>query len=345
MDSKKKIVIVTDAWHPQKNGVVVHSEKMYEYLTAKGHEVVIIHPQLFPYKMRVFFYPEIELSLLVGRKMRALLKEHSPYYVHIATEGPLGLAARKYCIQNRIKFTTTYHTHYPMYIEARLSALSKITSVYMRWFHSVASRTMVSTPSLKLFLENDGFKNLVITPLGVDIGLLKKNDDPKIPKELAGLPHPFFIYFGRVAIEKNVEAFLKCNLPGTKIVSGGGPQLKELKKKYGKSTIFIHPAGYKRDQSFIDPLSLADVFVFPSKTETFGLVILEALACELPVAAYDVMGAKDIIIQGVHGFTGDDLEKAALMCLKLTHENLRKRALEFSWENAADAFLKNLIEN
>lgn len=343
MTNQGRIVIITDAWRPQKNGVVVHCEKMEELLTAKGHAVTIVHPYLFPIRMRLFTYPEIELAMFTGRTLRTLLEEKKPEYIHIATEGPLGFAARRYCVKNNIPFTTAYHTHYPLYVKARAGFLFQLAYAYVRWFHRRATRTMVSTDTLKAHLEEAGFKNLVITPLGVNIELFKKNPQASLPDALKNLPRPFFVYFGRVAIEKNVEAFLKCNLPGSQIVVGGGPQLNELEKKYGAKAVFIHKNGYEKNQTFVDLLSCVDVFVFPSKTETFGLVTLEALACELPVAAYDVMGARDIIRHAVHGFVSDDLEQAALQCLALPREHLRKRALEFSWDNAAQTFVQNLV--
>lgn len=345
MTNKKRVVIITDAWHPQKNGVVVHCEKIEEILTKQGFSVSIIHPHLFPIRTRLFFYPEIEIALFSKRKMRELLERARPDAIHIATEGPLGLAARQYCVKNNIKFTTSYHTHYPLYVKVRVGPLFPIAYKYILWFHRKATRTMVSTETLKNHLEGLGFQNVVIAPMGVDVDFFKKNSNVIIPDELKKLKRPFFIYFGRVAIEKNVEAFLRCTLPGSKIVVGGGPQLKELERKYASDVTFIHKNGYKKGQPIIDLLSLADVFVFPSKTETFGLVTLEALACELPVAAYDVMGARDIIENGVHGFVGDDLQRAALQCLELSRERLREKALEFSWENAAKAFTEHLADN
>lgn len=345
MGNKKKIVIVTDAWRPQKNGVVVYCEKMEELLSAEGHEVVVIHPQRFPIRTRLFFYPEIEIALVTKRAVGRILKEAGSDRVHIVTEGPLGLIARQYCVRHGIKFTTSYHTHYPLYVKARIKPLFRVAYNYIKWFHRKAVRTMVSTDTLRQHLEDEGFQNLVLAPLGVNVEMFKKNPDAPIPDELVGLPRPFFVYFGRVAVEKNVEAFLKCDLPGSKIVIGGGPQLNALEKKYGSRVTFFHKKGYAKNKAFVDLLSVMDVFVFPSKTETFGLVTLEALACELPVAAYDVMGARDIIAHGVHGFVGDDLERVALQCLSLTRGNLRDRALAFSWDAAAQAFVENLVEN
>ena len=345
MTNRKKVLIITDAWRPQKNGVVVSIEKMETLLTAKGFTVFVAHPHLFPLRMRLFFYPEIEIALFVKQKMRKLFERENPDFVHITTEGPLGLAARMYCVRHKIRFTTAYHTHYPLYAELRVPGIFNLAYRYVTWFHRGASRTMVATHAIKKDLENRDFNNLVIWPLGVETNIFKKNPIAAVPEFLRDMPRPFFIYFGRVAIEKNVEAFLKCDLPGTKIVVGGGPQLPSLKKRYKKGVVFVRGNGYAKDKELIDLLSIADVFVFPSKTETLGIVALEALACELPVAAYDAMGPREIIVNGVHGFIDQDLARAARQCLTIPRTELRQRAMKFTWDNSVEAFLENLEEN
>lgn len=334
----KKIAIVTDAWYPQVNGVVTAISHMQEFLEKSDFKVITIHPGLFR-SIPVFFYPEIKLAVFAKKKLERILEKEKPNYIHLATEGPLGLAARAYCIKRKIKFTTSYHTNYPIYIKARVGAFYNLTYSYLKWFHSKSSRVMVATNTLKLGLKARGFKNLVIWPLGIDSKLFKKNPHAKVPE---GLKTPIFMYFGRLAIEKNVEAFLKCSFPGSKLVIGDGPLKKSLEKKYNdKDTLFV---GYKKGKSLVDLLSISDVFVLPSKTETFGLVILEALACELPVAAYNVMGPKDIITNGQEGFLGENLEENAIKCLKLPRKGLREKAIRFSWEKSADMFINNLIE-
>lgn len=342
MTNREKVLIITDAWRPQKNGVVIAVERTKEFLERKGYDVAIAHPYLSPFRMRLFFYPEIEFALFPSKIIRLMFKNGTPDYVHITTEGPLGLAARNYCVKNKIAFTSSYHTHYPTYVKLRVGFLFDIAYRYIRWLHRDAVRTMVATQTMKDDLARRGFGHLVIWPLGVDINFFKKNEHPAVPEYLRNIKRPLFVYFGRIAIEKNVEAFLKCNLPGTKLVIGGGPQLAELKKKYGATVIFAHTKGYKKDKELVDILSLSDVFVFPSKTETFGLVALEALACELPIAAYDVMGPKDIIRNNIDGILSDDLEKAALQCLTLSRPRLRERALAFSWDKSGEAFINNL---
>ncbi len=345
MANREKILIVTDAWRPQKNGVVIAVEKMKELLEKKGYGVAIAHPYLSSFRLPLFFYPEIEFSIFPSRIIRTMVAKEMPDYIHIATEGPLGLAARNYCVRNKIRFTTSYHTHYPIYLKLRLGFLFDAAYRYIRWLHRDAVRTMVATETMKEELLTRKFEHLVIWPLGVDVDFFKKNEHATLPDYLKDTKKPLFIYFGRVAIEKNVEAFLKCDLPGTRLVVGGGPQCAELKRNYGNTAIFAHTEGYKKDKELVDLLSLADVFVFPSKTETFGLVALEALACELPVAAYNVMGPKDIIRNNVDGVLDDDLENAALRCLTLSRKKLRERALAFSWDNSAEAFIKNLAKN
>ncbi len=345
MANREKVLIVTDAWRPQKNGVVIALEKMKELLEKKGYDVSIAHPYLSSFRLPLFFYPEIEFSIFPSRIIRAMVAQEMPDYIHIATEGPLGLAARNHCVRNKIRFTTSYHTHYPIYLKLRFGFLFDAAYRYIRWLHRDAVRTMVATETMKDELQKRKFEHLVIWPLGVDIDFFKKNEHAVPPDYLKNAKKPIFIYFGRVAIEKNVEAFLRCDLPGTKLVVGGGPQCAELKRKYGDNALFTHMEGYKKDEELIDLLSLADVFVFPSKTETFGLVALEALACELPVAAYNVMGPKDIVRNDIDGILDDDLKKAALRCLALPRKRLRERALTFSWNNSAETFVNNLAKN
>lgn len=330
----KRIVIVTDAWHPQVNGVVTSIAKIADLLEKKGFGVTVIHPGLF-WTVPLPFYKEIRLSLVTRRKIKNMIGAEKPDYIHIATEGPLGLAARAACQQKKLQFTTSYHTHFARYVKARVGAISKTVYADLRWFHNTGASTMASTESLKSELENEGFKNVVVWPLGVDTELFKRNKHPP----LESFVKPVFVYFGRIAVEKSVEEYLRCALPGTKLVIGDGPDRKKLEKIYGASARFV---SYKKGQELVDWLSLCDVFVFPSRTETFGLVVLEALSCGIPVAAHDVMGPKDIITPGVDGFLDENLERAALACLKLSREKCRQKALLYSWGASADAFVKNL---
>jgi len=282
-------------------------------------------------------YPEIRLALFSRRRIAKIVKEIQPDAVHIVTEGPLGWAARSVCMKNKIPFTTWYHSRYQLYVDIRLRGLLRPVYALLRRFHSTAVRTMVSTEGLKKELESTGFrKNIVVVPLGVDINHFVRNPTPPLPK----LPKPVFLFFSRLAPEKSPEEFLELKLPGTKLVIGDGPDRMKLEEKYGKENKFV---GYKHGQELVDWMSLADVFVFPSRTETFGLVVVEALACGISVAAHNVMGPRDIITEGKDGFLDEDLRAAALKCLELSPANCRNKAEQYSWECSTESFLKNLF--
>lgn len=332
----EKILIVIDGWTPKIDGVITSVKKTVEILEKRGIKVIVVHPGLF-FSVPLFFYPEIKLSLFSSYKIKKIIKQENPQYIHIATEGPLGVMARLICIKKDIPFTTSYHTHFPLYAKVRVKISFSIIYSYMKWFHKKAILTFVTTESLKKELESRGFNNLVISPLGVDSDLFSRNPNSEKPK----LQKPIFVYFGRIAIEKNVEDFLRCELPGTKLIIGDGPDRNMLERKYGKDNLFI---GYKKGQDLIDWLSICDVFVCPSRTETFGLAILEALSCGIPVAAYDVMGPKDIITNGVDGYLGDNLADSAKKCLTLSTVTCREKALLYSWESYVDIFIKNQIK-
>ncbi len=331
----KKILLVTDAWAPQVNGVVRVQDAYISSLKARGYDVAIVQPQLFV-TMPMPLYPEIRLALFARRHVAKIIKESQPDAIHLMTEGSLGWAARSVCLERGIPFTTWYHSQFQLYVDIRFRGLLRPILALLRRFHSTAVRTMVSTESLKRELESIGYKNIVVVPLGVDVDHFVRNPAPP----LLALPSPVFLYFSRLAPEKSPEEFLKLDLPGTKLVIGDGPDRAKLEKKYGKSNTFV---GYKRGQELVDWLSLADVFVFPSRTETFGLVVLEALACGIPAAAHSVMGPRDIITEGKDGYLGEDLREAALKCLMLSPETCRDKALQYSWEHSADAFIQNLV--
>jgi glycosyltransferase involved in cell wall biosynthesis len=333
--SDRTLLLVTDAWHPQVNGVVVAITKLKQLLEREGFSVLLVHPGLF-LTVPLPFYPEIRLSMFSSRMLKYVLLTERPDYVHIATEGPLGLAARNLCARYRLPFTTSFHTHFQLYAFARLSAFLGPAFRYLRWFHRSAQRTMVATAGLKAALEANNFSNLHLWPLGVDTDLFVRNTGPPV----AALPKPVFTYFSRLALEKSPEDFLRLSLPGSKLIIGDGPARERLEAKYGDTALFV---GYKQGQELVNWLSLSDVVVIPSRTETFGLVILESLACGVPVAAHNVMGPQDIITQGVDGYLDDDLEKAALACLHLSPEACRSKALKYSWEVSAQAFIRNLV--
>lgn len=331
----KKILLVTDAWAPQVNGVVRVLDALIPLLRARGYEVIVIEPGQFR-TVSLPIYPEIRIALFPRRRIAQMLKVIKPDAVCLVTEGPLGWAARSACMRANIPFTTWYHSHFQLYADVRLRGLLLPAYALIRRFHSAGVWTMVSTESLKRELESEGFKHLVIVPLGVDTELFMRNPSPPLPR----LTGPVFVYFSRLAPEKSPEEFLKLKLPGTKLVIGDGPDKAKLEKKYGKENIFV---GYKNGRELVDWLSLADVFVFPSRTETFGLVALEALSCGIPVAAHSVMGPRDIITEGKDGYLGEDLQKVALRCLDLSPSDCRAKALQYSWEHSADLFINNLL--
>ena len=333
----KKILLVTDAWAPQANGVVRVQNAHIAYLKARGYTIDIIQPEQFKTVPLLIIYPEIHLALFPRRRVARMINELKPDAIHIMTEGPLGWAARSICLKREIPFTTWYHSQYQLYVDVRLRGLLHPVDFLLRRFHSAAVRTMVSTESLKKDLELKGFKNVVVVPLGVDIELFVRNPSPTT---LPSLQKPVFVYFGRLAVEKSPEEFLKLELPGTKLVLGDGPLRRKLEKKYPEAFFF---GRYEVGKKFVDLLSLCDVFVFPSRTETFGLVVLEALACGIPVAAHNVMGPRDSITEGEDGYLNENLREAALACLNLSPTDCRKKAERYSWEHSVDAFVKNLF--
>lgn len=329
-----RIALVTDAWHPQINGVVRTLEKTIGWLLKQGHEVLVIEPSGFR-TIPMPSYPEIRLSLFPARKVARMLDAFSPEAMHLSTEGPLGLAARKYAIRHGLPFTTAYHTRFPEYMRKRLPIPLSISYMWIRWFHNTSERIMVSTESLRSELADRGFKNLVIMSRGVDTELFV----PREHKDLLDGERPTFLYLGRVAVEKNIEAFLSLDLPGSKHVIGDGPALQSLRKAH--PDVSFH--GYMSGSDLAGHLASADVMVFPSLTDTFGLVILEALACGVPVAAYPVQGPVDIIENGRSGFVDANLRSAAAGAMYVSPESCRVRALEFSWDRVGQQFYDNLV--
>ena len=329
-----KIGIVTDAWRPQTNGVVTTLMRTAECLGAFGHEVSMMTPEGLP-TLPCPTYPEIRLALFQGRRVADWIDEFSPDALHIATEGPLGFAARAVAIRRGLSFTTSYHTQFPQYLRARFPLPEACSYALLRAFHGRATRTMVGTKEVRRELRRYGLRNLVQWTRGVDTELFRPR--PAVP---ATYPRPVLIYVGRVAVEKSVEDFCKVNAAGTKLVIGGGPQLAELKAR--------HPAvqflGFRYGEELAQLLAGADCFVFPSRTDTFGLVMLEAMASGLPVAAYPVTGPIDVVRDGVTGCLRDDLAEAIEGALRLDRAACRAQALEYRWENATREFHGNLVE-
>jgi len=333
-----RVLIATDAWEPQVNGVVRTLTRTVSELRAMGHAVEVISPDQFP-TLPMPTYPEIRLAMGAYEPMQERFKAFEPEAIHIATEGPVGLAARRLCIEWKLPFTTSYHTRFPEYISARFPVPSAAGYAYMRWFHRPSGRVMVATPTMREELERRGFRNLSPWSRGVDTDIFKPYD-PTGPFAhlLQDLERPIFINVGRVAVEKNIEAFLKLDLPGSKVVVGDGPSREALTEKYPE--VFF--AGARFGEELAAFFAAADVFVFPSLTDTFGLVLLEAMAAGTPVAGYPAPGPVDIVPGSGAGFINEDLRKACLDCLELDRAAVRGHALKFSWRASAEEFLRNL---
>lgn len=327
-----KIALITDAWRPQINGVVTTLTQTCEQLRLHGHTVETFTPDQF-HNWPCPGYTEIRLALGCGKKLAGRLNEFQPDAIHIATEGPLGLAARRYCLKRGFPYTTSFHTRFPEYLHLRLRIPLSWSYALLRWFHNRSHRIMVATPALIDELTTRGFGRPVLWSRGVDTELFCPRSKDLLPDR-----RPIFLYVGRVAIEKNIEAFLQLDLPGVKYVVGDGPQRQELEQKYPQ-TRFV---GYKMGEELARYVAAADVFVFPSLTDTFGLVMLEALACGVPVAAFPVQGPKDVILSETVGSLDDDLQAAALKALKLNPEDCRRYALGFAWQQCVRQFESNL---
>ncbi len=284
-------------------------------------------------------YPEIRLALKPGRKLARMIEAAQPCAIHIATEGPLGWAARRYCRRRHIPFTTAYHTKFPEYIKARFGVPLPISYAVMRRFHGASSRVMVATQGIENELAARGFCNISRWSRGVDTELFRPRPEARdADGPFAHLARPVFLYVGRVAVEKNIETFLDLDLPGSKVVVGDGPQLEQMRKRHSE----IHFTGARFGEDLARHYAAADVFVFPSRTDTFGLVLLEALASGLPVAAYPVPGPNDVIGASPAGVLDEDLGKAAIRALDIDPALCRAHALDFSWEACTRQFLDNL---
>ncbi len=335
-----RILLATDAWEPQVNGVVRTLSRVTEELRAMGHEVDVVSPEQFP-TFPLPTYPEIKLAIGAYEPVQERFKQFEPEAIHIATEGPIGLAARRICLEWKLPFTTSYHTKFPEYVSARLPLPLAAGYTYMRWFHKPSGRLMVATPTMRDELAKHGFRNLSPWSRGVDTDIFKPRE-PGDADPFEGLARPIFLNVGRVAVEKNIEAFASLDLPGTKVVIGDGPQREELAEKYPE----VKFLGAKFGDELARYFGGADVFCFPSLTDTFGLVILEAMAAGVPVAAFSAPGPVDIIPGSNAGVLApgqtDGLQEACLACLDLDRVVVRKFAEKFSWRACAEEFFRNL---
>lgn len=331
----QRIAIVTDAWAPQMNGVVRTLSVTVARLQARGHQVEVIAPDQFR-SVPCPTYPEIRLALTTRRNIERRLVAFAPDAVHVATEGPLGLMARRVCLSRDWPFTTAYHTQFPAYIAKRTNLPEDLFWRYIRWFHRPSARVMVATASIRTELASHGLAHLHHWSRGVDLDQF--TPDAPAPREFSALMRPIQLYVGRVAVEKNVEAFLDARHPGSKVVVGDGPALTALAARHSDA-LFL---GRREGRELAGCYAGADVFVFPSRTDTFGLVMIEALACGTPVAAYPVPGPIDIVSES-SGALSEDLARAIDAALFCERPDCVARAAAFNWDAATDQFLAGLV--
>ncbi len=326
-----RIMIVTDAWEPQVNGVVRTLKSTRRELEKMAHVVDLLTPLEFT-TLPCPTYPEIRLSMFAARRVGKRITAFAPQALHIATEGPLGMAARAWAMRNKMPFTTAYHTRFPEYVQARIGVPLSATYRFLRWFHGPSQSILVPTATVKRDLESWGFnpERVVLWSRGVDLDVFA----PGPAREHDARP-PVFLCVGRVAVEKNIEAFLELDLPGTKWVAGEGPLLTSLKKKYPE----VRFTGVLNQSELAKLYNAADVFVFPSKTDTFGLVLLEAMACGCPVAAYPVTGPVDVIGDADGAVLNEDLRTACLAALAIDRVSARAHAERFSWSSCTRRFV------
>ncbi len=326
-----RILVATDAWHPQVNGVVRSLQSLAAEARRLGTEIEFLTPEGFP-SFALPTYASVRLAVPTGREIARRIERAAPDCLHIATEGPIGIFARRYCVKHGLAFTTSFMTRFPEYISARAPIPESWSYAVLRRFHGAAKMTMISTQSLRDELARRGFRNLAMWTRGVDTELFT-------PARVAtlGLPRPIFVSVGRVAVEKNLPSFLGLDLPGSKMVIGDGPQRAELERRFPRA----HFLGTMEGETLAAHIAAADVFVFPSRTDTFGVVQLEALACGVPVAAYPVMGPKDVIDGNPVGILDEDLGRACIKALEISRAACREFALTRSWQKSAAQFIAN----
>lgn len=333
-----RILIASDAWQPQINGVVRVFETTKRLLEADGHTVEVVGPDRFA-GIGAPGYPEVRLALFPGRKLRRIVEEFRPDAIHIPVEGPIGLSMRRICLKEGWPFTTSFHTRYGDYLHHRIGMNPEHAHLFQRWFQNAGERIMVQTKSLADELAARGYRNIVQWGRGVDTDLFRPwRGTAGFDPDFLGLPRPIFMYLGRVAKEKSLEDFFRLDLPGSKVVVGDGPSLKAYKAAWPD----VHFLGYRTGEAIAQHLSAADVFVMPSRFETFGMVVLEALACGTPVAAYPVHGPADILEGADCGILSDNLGQAALDAAAIDRQACRDYAMQFSWKACTDQFFRNL---
>jgi len=330
-----RVLIATDAWHPQVSGVVRTLDTTSALLRARGHAVEVIEPTAFP-SFPVPFYPEIPLCTMRPGRVYERIAKFRPDHVHISTEGPIGFWVRRFCVRMGWKFTTSYHTRFPEYLKRLARVPEALTYKFLKWFHGRSSCMMVATPSLEKELTTRGFRPPIRRwSRGVDLGTFRPR-----PKADSPWPRPVLLYVGRVSHEKGIDDFLRLNVRGTKVVVGDGPARAELERKYPDAKFL----GYRKGAPLGEVYAASDLFVFPSRTDTFGIVVIEALASGLPVAAYPVTGPMDIVTRDELGALDTDLGRAAERAL--AHGNPQACAAEgasYTWDRCTDQFFGNLV--
>ena len=327
-----RVLVATDTWHPHINGVVQTLRELARAAPALGATIAFLTPEGLR-SVPLPSYPGLRLAVAQPRTIGRRIVELRPTAIHIATEGPIGLLVRRYCVANALAFTTSFHTRFPEYVAARTPIPQSWTWAALRWFHGAAGGVMAATPALEAELVGRGFDNVMAWPRGVDATLFR----PRPGADL-GLPRPVFLTVARLAVEKNLDAFLSLDLPGTKVVVGDGPARTDLSRRF-PDAVFL---GARRGEDLAHAYAAADVFVFPSRTDTYGLVLLEALASGIPVAAFPVAGPRDVIGNAPVAALNQDLRAACLRALTLSREACRSFALEKSWDASARAFLANV---
>lgn len=336
-----RILIATDAWAPQVNGVVRTLETMVAGLRSRGHMVKVISPdgrRCLPLP----FYPEIPLTFITARGVGREIAEFAPDCIHIATEGPVGRAVRRWCLGKGAAFTTSFHTRFAEYMAMRLPlpGIERLAYGILRRFHAPSRQVLAPTPGAARDLAARGFANVTVWSRGVDPGFFDPPSEGECAEVAAfAAERPILIYLGRVAVEKGIEDFLAAELPGTKVVIGDGPARADLQRSFPGAKFL----GYKFGEDLIRELAGGDVFVFPSRTDTFGLVMIEAMATGLPVAAYPVIGPTDVVEDGVSGALDDDLAQAIRRALTLSPSDAVNRARQFTWDRSVQQFEANLV--
>ena len=328
-----RILVATDAWRPQVNGVVRTLEALAAEAPNHNAALSFLTPEGLP-SLPMPTYPDIRLAFAGRRAVAERIEAARPHAIHIATEGPIGYAVRAYCRRHQLPFTTCYHTRYPEYVAARWPVPLKMSYAVLSHFHNAGTGTMAATPALAQELRGHGFRHVLPWQRGIDVDAFASGRRVSFEH----LPRPIFLCVARVAVEKNIEAFLRLDLPSSKVVVGDGPARAQFEALYPEA----HFTGFLAGQALYDAYASADAFVFPSLTDTYGLVVLEALAAGLPVAAFPVSGPRDILSGATCGILDHDLGKAARAALAIPSSHCRAFAQTHTLKASFESFLANI---